>query len=380
MGQMMRTALRIYRGPRDVPLSPPEPDSIECPWAVEAYLSWMKGEPRTHIHTSHYYQDYLTPSEKIMVDSYRAKMGYRDEDGGTLTLQCNDGPFTCDKTFARTTFAFIDDILSEFPDSPVAVPFDSGVVIDCLGLSKKPSLLSSLAALKFLNPKDSSYYFRFDTSGVKPVTLLELAHNLTETNRIHILEAWRYEEANYSLPKEGLGYGILAPILIHHGDFENLEAIFHDYPSFLLSAFLYRAATLGQRDALIHEPVRHYLLTKSFETEELLPSNKSRAGITEAIVRALSETKEKQEALRMLSMIGMHSEIFGLDEERQRVRAPYGIECTHHIEYYCGKRSRFCYRENIIENLSSIFSLEPDDVERTFDRLVKELHSSVTED
>lgn len=368
---MIQTVLRIYRLPRDLSI---KRTIVSRAGLAEGFLHWLGSSHSRSSAAVSFMREYLNEGEKDRVYSYTQKDTTGEQtDVDTMDILTSDEYTTGrEKTLMRRTFCFFDDLLSEFPNERVHVPCSLATFSQCLSgldLHGECRLVDCLGTLRFLNPKDPSYYFRYDTKGTPPETLLTLAHELTEDNRVHILEAWRISNGKISLPREGMGSCVLIPLLLHYGDYENLDKLFSNYPGFLVAAC---------EDT---ELATRYLLTKDFEADEAILRTSAALEITKSIVRLLvsDDSPNVSEVVRLLSMLGIHEALFG-GREGSYVTPPCGVTCGEDIKYFLGRASRFRYRGRLIEKLSAMFHLERSLVENTVDAHVARVHKEAKSD
>lgn len=158
-----------------------------------------------------------------------------------VTIRLSHGELVFDSRILRRTFHFFDDLLSEFPDSPIDLSHitDKMFYRTLWGLGfqdrrtyYRSPLSTVLETLRLFNPKKTSYYFRYNTAGTSAVDLLDLASRLSDEERTTILEAWRFSSL-LPLPSEGVGHHILAAIMSAHRDIEGITTLFGEsHPSF----------------------------------------------------------------------------------------------------------------------------------------------------
>lgn len=378
---MIRTSLRIYPTPDDFLVF----NMMACGTNVgagENFYNYLKGEPYIPSVAELVLEDMHSVAMNA-TEEYRRRKCYQ-YDGHVVIVICSDGDRSLDEEVLKGAFSFFHDFTSEFPGCPVKLPCTIEIFFKCLwglGLGDCVPLTDVLEMLHFLNPKDPSYYFRYDTTGATPEVLLELTRKLTEENRIHIVEAWRATGRPYSLPREGMGHGILAAILLSYGDYTNLATIFHDYPSFIF-VFL--------ED---NKEVTKYLLTKDFTDGLWLYPEEYRETILRAIIVALEDEELTTcQITRLLSMLGVHDPLFdaregsvkyeGYSEDKVSgvvvhgdykpliVRAPFGIRLSCSLGPYLGDKTTYTHRASICRNIAEKFSLDERLVKRQIDIII----------
>lgn len=363
---MIVSALRIYRIPTDCI----ELNYVECSEKMgqaECVYNWLTGKPTI----SSVVEPMFTPAFRGEIEAYLERKRYTT-DRETVTIVCSNGTRELGKNVLRNTFSYIDDMLHEFPQESVVVPFTVEVLFKCLwgvGVGSPVPLVEVIEPLSFLNPKDNSYYFRYDTNGTSPATLLELARKLTEDDRAHIMTAWDLSHPSTSLPREGLGDCILTPILASYGDIANLEVLFPTHTSFIFSQ-------LHDIDA-----IRVYLTTKVFDDNVCRVDSGMSMRVTTRVVDILADSKnapDKESATRLLSMLSIHDPLFDYRSDEKKygscevedgvilysdyrpliVTPPFGLRLPALI---LGDKGRPDYRRDVCANLSRIFTL-PEDV------------------
>ena len=243
---------------------------------------------------------------------YRFEVTISD-DTSEVTIRTKDGTELC---YSRPSlvrrFHFFDDFLSAFPDADeVEVPFYSMEVMGCLYLDEtEESVADCLECMRYFNPKKADEYFQLKNLGeVSDKDLLELVADLTEEEVTEMMEARQFD-TRPPLPRCGRDRPALACILEAFVDVERLKRMFSDYPSYLFCIL---------SESNIHSCPKRLLAEDFSRSNERNPSLVDM--VLSYILDALSFISNKEEAVHLLTMLGVRHERFA--NEKKVVVAPY---------------------------------------------------------
>lgn len=313
---MILTRTKIYRLPRHIEDAHPSlmiPTRTYEEGPIEELLAYLAGEQ-------------ITPSLILM----GPRLPFIDYDMSLepFPIICSDGTLLkyALGTLVRN-FHFFDDFMTQFPDAKsVTVPHKKDDVVRALGSLDNCSvpLCHVIDIVHFLNPKDSLYYFRFSMKSMDLDVLKSLTINLTEQNRFDILSSRRERGIPYPVPREGLGWHILAPILEMESDCYDplLVECFSHCPSYLLSGYLGDALENDYNECL-----RTLLTTADFRDDDSGVISESYGmelvdtltAILQRMLCLCDLTWDEQK--RLLSMLGLESGVVGL----RRINGPYRL-------------------------------------------------------
>jgi hypothetical protein len=231
-------------------------------------------------------------------------------------LVCADGTKITEYTLGtlKRNFQYIDDFLSDFPDAEsVIVPYPRDVVLDAISGIVNVSahdIRTCVDCIRYLNPKDNLYYFRFDLEDVEMSVILELYSKLTAENRRDILEARRFSGTDYPLPDEGLGIGIMGAIFEANYTHGPRKLLFADFPSYL-------ALSLSDDTDYLD----NLLLTNNFQNQNEFSPFVNTDQISTRISRLLSIPRPWPEVQHLLAM--MEVKYSWLGNDKMKVYLPY---------------------------------------------------------